>query len=296
MLQKCLTTTIYLKEKYPDIHSAEEMNRELLEEYLTYLATEAEGVNNYRMDLTRLRRILETIGKLYGYPHLESLFLTSDFPKQVQPKLKSYSDSELIRFNAALAELDEQIERLMVIHQMLGTRISDTLTLQRDCLYRQNGHPMIQIRQMKTNTFVKPISAELELLIEKAIEYTEKMYGDTIYIFVDEKNTRKPLQYNTVQNRVMDIIQKKDLRDDNGELFGFGTHMFRHVYGIRLTEMHLDDWTIAKLLGHTSVKNVKFYRKMSLQIIADETREIRAEMSRMIRANLAGWGKEYEQI
>ena len=32
------------------------------------------------------------------------------------------------------------------------------------------------------------------------------------------------------------------------------------------------------------------------QIIADETREIRAEMSRMIRANLAGWGKEYEQI
>lgn len=286
----------YLKEKYPDIHSAEELDRELLEEYLTYLATEAEGVNNYRMDLTRLRGILETIGKLYGYSHLESIFLTSDLPKQVQPKLKSYSDSELIRFNAVLAELDEQIERLMVIHQMLGTRISDTLTLQRDCLYRQNGHPMIQIRQMKTNTFVKPISAELELLIEKAIEYTEKMYGDTIYIFVDEKNTRKPLQYNTVQNRVMAIIQKKDLRDDNGELFGFGTHMFRHVYGIRLTEMHLDDWTIAKLLGHTSVKNVKFYRKMSLQIIADETREIRAEMSRMIRANLAGWGKEYEQI
>ena len=291
------TVYIFVDEKnHGERTDAEELNRELLEEYLTYLATEAEGVNNYRMDLTRLRGILETIGKLYGYSHLESIFLTSDLPKQVQPKLKSYSDSELIRFNAALAELDEQIERLMVIHQMLGTRISDTLTLQRDCLYRQNGHPMIQIRQMKTNTFVKPISAELELLIEKAIEYTEKMYGDTIYIFVDEKNTRKPLQYNTVQNRVMDIIQKKDLRDDNGELFGFGTHMFRHVYGIRLTEMHLDDWTIAKLLGHTSVKNVKFYRKMSLQIIADETREIRAEMSRMIRANLAGWGKEYEQI
>ncbi|WP_243003932.1 tyrosine-type recombinase/integrase [Blautia massiliensis (ex Durand et al. 2017)] len=250
----------YLKETYPDIHSAEELNRELLEEYLTYLATEAEGMNNYRMDLTRLRGTLEAIGKLYGYPHLEILFLASDLPRQVQQKLKSYSDSELIRFNAALAELDEQMERLMVIHQMLGTRISDTLTLQTDCLYRQDGHPMIQIRQMKTTTFVKP------------------------------------MQYNTVQNKVMDLIQKKDLRDDHGELFGFGTHMFRHVYGIRLTELHLDDWTIAKLLGHTSVKNVKFYRKMSLQIITDETREIRAEMSRMIRANLAGWEKEYEQI
>ena len=286
----------YLKETYPDIHSAEELNRELLEEHLMYLATEAEDMNNYRMDLTRLRGTLETIGKLYGYPHLEILFLASDLPRQVQPKLKSYSDSELIRFNAALAELDEQMERLMVIHQMLGTRISDTLTLQTDCLYRQDGHPMIQIRQMKTTTFVKPISAELELLIEKAMEYTKKRYGDTVYIFVDEKNSKKPMQYNTVQNKLMDLIQKKDLRDDHGELFGFGTHMFRRVYGIRLTELHLDDWTIAKLLGHTSVKNVKFYRKMSLQIIADETREIRAEMSRMIRANLAGWGKEYEQI
>lgn len=286
----------YLKETYPDIHSAEELNRELLKEHLMYLATEAEDMNNYRMDLTRLRGTLETIGKLYWYPHLEILFLASDLPRQVQPKLKFYSDSELIRFNAALAELDEQMERLMVIHQMLGTRISDTLIQQTDCLYRQDGHPMIQIRQMKTTTFVKPISAELELLIEKAMEYTKKRYGDTVYIFVDEKNSKKPMQYNTVQNKLMDLIQKKDLRDDHGELFGFGTYMFRHVYGIRLTELHLDDWTIAKLLAHTSVKNVKFYRKMSLQIIADETRKIRAEMSRMIRANLSGWGKEYEQI
>ena len=44
----------YLKETYPDIHSAEELNRELLEEHLMYLATEAEDMNNYRMDLTRL--------------------------------------------------------------------------------------------------------------------------------------------------------------------------------------------------------------------------------------------------
>ena len=24
----------------------------------------------------------------------------------------------------------------------------------------------------------------------------------------------------------------------------FGTHMYRHVYGVKLAEMHLDDWTI----------------------------------------------------
>lgn len=286
----------YLKEKSPAIESCADMNRETLEEYLVYLRTEDTGIKNFKGDLTRLRAVLETIGKICGYQHLESLFLNTDIPRMTKTELKSYSDAELKRLNAAIAGMDEQMCRVMVIHQMLGTRISDTLTLQTDCLYEQDGHPMIKIRQMKTNTYIKPISAEVSILIQKAIDYTKRKYGDTFYIFVDDSNPNRSLQYNTIQNRVMSMIQKEKLRDDRGELFGFGTHMFRHCYGIKLTEMHLDDWTIAKLLGHKSVKNVRFYRKMSHQILADETREIRDEMSRMIRANLKGWGKEYEQI
>ena len=60
--------------------------------------------------------------------------------------------------------------------------------------------------------------------------------------------------------------------------------------------MHLDDWTIAKLLGHSGVRNVKYYRKMSNQVLADETREARRRLSQMILENLDGWGEEYEQI
>ena len=216
------------------------------------------------------------------FSHLENLFLNTDIPRSTRVELKTYSDAELKRFNAVFIKMEEQMCRLMVIHQMLGTRISDTLTLQTDCLYEQEGRPMIRIQQMKTDTFVKNISAELELLIQKAIQYTRNRYGETRFIFVNEKNPERPMQYNTVQNRVMAMIQKEDLRDDRGQLFGFGTHMFRHCYGIRLTEMHYDDWTIAKLLGHRSTKNVKYYRKMSLQIVADETREARERKSRLI--------------
>lgn len=286
----------YLKEHNPEIESCADIGREILEEYLIYLRTEDTGIKSYKGDLTRLRAVLETIGKIYGYAQLESLFLNTDIPRLTKTELKTYSDAELKRLNAAIVKIDEQIARLMIIHQMLGTRISDTLTLQTDCLFEQGGHPMIRIRQMKTSTYIKPISAEVAILIQKAIEYTKQKYGETLYIFAHDSNPKRPLQYNTIQNKVMGMIQKEELKDDRGELFGFGTHMFRHYYGIKLTEMHLDDWTIAKLLGHKSVKNVKFYRKMSLQILADETREIRDEMSRMIRANLSGWGEEYEQI
>lgn len=286
----------YLDEHYPKIKSCTDIDRKILEEYLIYLQTEDTGVNNFRSDLTRLRALLETIGKIYGACHLETLFLNTDIPHSTRAELKSYSDAELKRFNAVFVKMEEQMCRLMVIHQMLGTRISDTLTLQTDCLYEQDGRPMIRIQQMKTDTFVKNISAELELLIQKAIQYTRKKYGETKFIFVDEKNPERPMQYNTVQNRVMAMVQKEDLRDDKGQLFGFGTHMFRHCYGIRLTEMHYDDWTIAKLLGHRSIKNVKYYRKMSLQILADETREVRERKSKLIEKYLDGWGEEYEQV
>ena len=113
---------------------------------------------------------------------------------------------------------------------------------------------------------------------------------------MDENDYRKPMQYGTITLRVIKMIRENDLRDDNGILFGFKTHMYRHTYGMKLTEMHLDDWTIARLLGHSSLRNVKCYRLMSNQLLADETRIARQKMSMRILKCLDGWEEEYEQI
>ena len=102
---------------------------------------------------------------------------------------------------------------------------------------------------MKTSTYIKPISRELAMLIQKAIRYTKEKYGETEYIFVSDKNPERPMQYSALQGVVIWLIYREDIRDDNGRIFGFGTHMYRHMYGVRLTEMHLDDWTIARAPG-----------------------------------------------
>lgn len=286
----------FLKFKYPDIESCADITRKVMEEYLIYLKTEDTSTKHFHSELNRLRSVLEVLGNIYQYPQLASLILTRDIPPTPKAEFKVYSDGELKRLNAALFKLDEQVVRLMVIHQMLGTRISDTLTLRTDCLYENSDEMFIRIRQMKTRPFEKPISKELHALIEKAIGYTRKKYGDTKYIFVSDKNPQKPIQYGALQSKVIRLIYKEDIRDDDGEQFGFGTHMYRHYYGVKLTEMHLDDWTIARLLGHSSVKNVRYYRKMSNQLLADETRKIRRLLSQMILDNLDGWGEEYEQV
>ena len=286
----------YLEERQPDIQSCKDISRKVVEEYLTYLKTEATETKHFHADLNRLRCLLESIGQMCDYPNLIGLFLTRDIPQTPKAAFKTYSDEELKRLNREIVKLDEQTARLMIIHQMLGTRISDTLTLAPDCLSEKNGEIIIRIRQMKTKPYEKPISAELAALIQMAIDYTKEKYGDTPYIFVDDKDTAHAMPYTKVQYRVTAMIYDKDLRDDNGELFGFSTHIYRHYYGVKLTEMHLDDWTIAKLLGHSSVRNVKYYRKMSNQLLADETRKARQKLSAIILNNLDGWEDEYEQI
>ena len=134
------------------------------------------------------------------------------------------------------------------------------------------------------------------MLIQKAMDYTVERYGQTKYIFVNEHDVSRPMQYATVKYQVLAMIQREKLRDDDGKPFRFNSHMFRHYYGVKLTEMHLDDWTIAKLLGHKRLGSVQHYRKMSNQIMADETRAVRDMMTKIIYENLDGWSEEYEQI
>ena len=126
-------------------------------------------------------------------------------------------------------------------------------------------------------------------LIIKAMEYTRERYGETEYIFVNKKDPTRPYQYAMIQNQVMTLIRQKDIRDENGELLNFGTHIFRHCYGKKLTEMNVEDWMIAKLLGHKTLQTVHHYRRIGNKMMADETRESREKMDMILLDIVKGW-------
>ena len=240
----------YLKENNKEVDSCSKLDRKIMEEYLIYMKTEDTGTKRYRAELTRLRALLNMVADVYQYPQVKDLILNRDIPPDIRGEIKIYSDQELKRFNAFLTKVDVQTARLMLIHQMLGTRMSDTLTLRTDCLIEKDGETIIQIHQMKTHFYEKPISQELAALIKEAIRYREKEHGKGKYIFTSLSDPSKPMKYATVQQKITDKIYQENLRDDKGEYFGFGSHMYRHIYGMKLAEMHVDDWTIARLLGH----------------------------------------------
>ena len=95
-------------------------------------------------------------------------------------------------------------------------------------LIRSSGYCF---RNMKTHFYEKPISQELAALIREAIHYTEERYGKCKYIFTNENDHTKPMTYSLIQGRITAAIHRENLRDDNGNYFTFGTHMYRHVTG-----------------------------------------------------------------
>mgnify|MGYP002602093554 FL=1 len=279
----------YLALRYPKIISLLDLTRDIMESYLIYLQTEAKERKNYRSDLYGLRRVIEDVGNHYDRQDIKNLFISTDFPSTPRYLFKFYSDETIKKLNENIFQMDEQIARALILHQLLGTRISDTLTLKTDCLSIRENRYFIRIEQVKSITFEKAISDEIAQLIIKSIDYTEEHYGKTKYIFVKKEDPSRPFQYSMLQHRVMQMIRKNDIRDENGELLNFGTHTFRHCYGKKLTEMHIDDWMIARLLGHKTLQSVHHYRKIGNKIMADETRAVREKIDMILMDVVKEW-------
>ena len=280
----------FLADNFIEVKSLADVDRDMVESYLIYLNTEATERQSFRSDVFHLKSVMDLVGRMIERPEICNLFLLSDIPKQAEKLYKSYSDAELTRLNKAIVDADVQVARALILHQMLGTRISDTLTLLQDCVYEKDGKMMVKIFQVKSRrSYRKTINEEIHSLIWASIEYTKEHIPDSQYVFAHEKYVDRPMSYAKIQYQLMALIHENDLRDDNGELFGVGTHLFRHTYGRKLTEMHVDDTTIAKLLGHANNSSVKYYRKMSNNQLAVETRDMRNSMDEILQNLIKGW-------
>ena len=275
----------FLAENFPLIRSALEVAREPhIEAYL--IERNARG-GDYRSELANLKQLFSRIGLIYGCRRLEQLFYPDDMPRRSRRLVKAYSDGELERLNREIVQMDPQTARALMLHQMLGNRISETLQLARDCL-QEDG--TVAVYEQKTKkTCYKPASPDVVRLVKAAAEYSEQRYGPGRYLFVNDRAPQRPMQYAYLKYQVMCMIQAKGLKDDSGRLFGFGTHTMRHSFGCRLAEMGMDDKTIAALLGHSGTGSVANYRKISSETLAEQTRMLRDQMNGVLSRLQKEW-------
>ena len=259
--------------------------------YLSYLYLEAGRKKNYTSELSHLKTALETLGKLYESEHLKTLFLPTDFSKKKLPVFTFYSDAELSRLHEAYRFLDKQTARILLLHELLGLRISDTLTLKVTDIVME-PKPHLKILQQKTGNYLKKsINNDILLLLNASIKETYETYGEQEYIFVCDKDPKSPLPYKTVYYRLQVLIYTHDLKDDHGNPLTAGTHIFRRTYGKKLCDLNLDDVTIASVIGHHGTGSVANYRRMSSKVLAANTKTVIDKRNDKIHKYRKGWMK-----
>ena len=114
--------------------------------------------------------------------------------------------------------------------------------------------------------FIRTTDADHEKQVQKIfLQDNGKLYTDSM------------LKYH-----VNIMIYENDIRDDKGNYFEFRTHRFRHTFGVKLTEMKLDDDSIARLLGHKDTRTIPHYRRLRNEALAEDTKAVRDEMNELL--------------
>ena len=275
----------FLQLRHKEITCLEQLDRKVIEEFIVFLKTES-GLcaNSYNSVIHYVDATLAEWAKETENYALSQLFLKRD-TRTVKRKLpEGYSDNEIRRFNQALKHTEPQIMRCLILHQILGTRIEDVLTLSSDCVHFHNGQYYVNIFQNKVKrTYRKPINEKAAMLLRAALQASQEIDADTEYVFLQTNGSVFTDAF--IQYRINSMIRDEGLYDDCGNVFEFKTHKFRHTYGIKHAELDIDDKHIADLLGHKDTRSVHYYRRVRNRKLAEETREIRDEMNEIIKEN-----------
>jgi integrase len=227
--------------------------------------------------LTTIQKFLEDIQR-YEYDiapetPVRLLIFPEDKPKRKKKSIDQIDyipDYVLEQLFAHINDLHKEVQPVIWVAFKTGLRISDVLGLTQDCLVKLNGKYYIETDIEKT--YVKghriPIDEELAnilaVLIDQSIKNSNNDNNPEKYIFVRYRGSRKgkPFSQTWVQKQLHILAKTKHITDENGNLFHFKTHQFRHTYAVKMLNSGVDILTVQELLAHASPEMTMRYAKL----------------------------------
>ncbi|PFM43773.1 transposase [Bacillus cereus] len=260
-----------------------DFKRPHMEQYIQWLHkdTKNKGIDPPERYISEeLKRINKFLGDIQKYEYeiapntnIRLLFFPGDKPKvKKKPfgQIDYIPDFILEQLFAHLNHLPEDIIPVVWVAFKTGLRISDVLELTTDCLVQLNGKYSIVTDIEKT--FVQghriPIDEELakilSVLISNSKENSTQDNNPEKYIFVRYQGIRKGKPYTQawIRKHLNELAEKKNIVDENGDIFRFKTHQFRHTYAVKLLNGGTDILTVQELLAHASPEMTLRYAKL----------------------------------
>jgi len=270
----------------PNWNDLRGLKRTHMETYIQWLHEYAKGSIKHRN--THPERYINkgvlVVGKFLEDLHRYEYDIAPETPVQRllfpedKPKLRKKSidqidyipDYVLEQLFTHINYLPKEITPIVWVAFKTGLRVSDVLGLTSDCLVKLNGKYSIVTDIEKT--YVQghriPIDEKLADILAVLIQHSkEKNNQDNNpegLIFVRYRGARKgrPFNQHWLLRQLNELSMKKNITDENGNVFHFKTHQFRHTYAVKMLNGGADILTVQELLAHASPEMTLRYAKL----------------------------------
>jgi len=263
-----------------------ELSRNDFEKYIEYInvySTErltqvnANPKNFIIGQITTVKAFLEYI-QLRDYiespkTNISRLIFNDDKPKRKKrtDKVISYVPEDILEnFIRKLNYLHHVAQPIVLVMLYTGMRISDVLSLKHNCLINMNNQYWIETDILKTSTMNHRIPIDnkiadmLAVLISESKKISNKDNNPDNYIFCRYSGRRKGTPYTQgwMRQKLCDFARKNDITDNEGNIFHFYNHIFRHTYAVRMLNNGVDIIVLQDLLAHASPEMTLVYAKL----------------------------------
>jgi integrase len=252
---------------------------------------------SYRSTKVKTSTIVNELSALKVFFELASVNQWFDVPlgiikREDFPKLKPATSNDIPtivfdKINSNLNCLSDRIARAWMICYFCGMRISELRLCSIDCIKQHNkGQWSITFWRKKVKDFhTLPISRELAQVIQEQQEQTKKAKGqDYKYLFPD-------LQKTALSDAINELINQKNIRDENGKLWHFTNHQLRDTRATYLFETGHEMAIVGKWLGHKRWGTTQKYIHVKDHTLREETAKVQAQLT-----NIKGESVTWESL
>lgn len=254
----------YLYEQYPNILNISEIDSDIIKNYFRYIESLSYACTSKRQRKNLIRIFFEYVYymNLSNINDPQNIFPKS-LPKKVNNLPKIIPNEVLIQLNKHLPKLPKSIQNIVIILKTIGMRINELCKLDINCLKKDSeGFYFLEYYQSKTNNFNRiPISIELGKIILKQRDYTLTKYPNTKYLFSIDKDV--PICQETVSFHLNKLAYDNKIIDNNGKIFRFKCHHFRHTVATQYANEGMSPNMIKSMLGHKSIKSIMSYIELN---------------------------------
>lgn len=307
---------IYLHNRFPSWSGLAELNRTHIENYVEYLAiSKANTTEDYRSRvLSSIYNFIEYIQKAkYEESPREPayhLIFKEDMPKRIRTRdrgIKYIPENVVEQLAAILSKEPRELTPLMsnndrdyipivIVLMETGFRISDVLNLRyNNCLIKTDNQWYLRgdIQKTQVRDHTIPITDEVALIIQACIQYRQNKsaleHNPEQYLFVRTYGSRMglPPTPQSVADTLNRWARKYKILDDNGNVYHFRNHAFRHTKAVELINNGMSLLTLQKYMAHCSPEMTMVYAQITDSTLKKEWQNAQEQRVTLLQINIA---------